>query len=58
MIIYVMSEGTKEEKLKHIFRIFDRDGSGSICDPSLQSHTREGEGGGGHTRTVFTENYE
>eukprot|EP00092_Neocalanus_flemingeri_P022117 GFUD01023993.1.p1 GENE.GFUD01023993.1~~GFUD01023993.1.p1 ORF type:complete len:202 (+),score=71.82 GFUD01023993.1:107-712(+) len=30
VIIYVMSDGTKEEKLKHIFRIFDSDGDGSI----------------------------
>ena len=37
MIIYVMSEGTKEEKLKHIFRIFDRDGSGSISQEEMTS---------------------
>ena len=37
MIIYVMSEGSKEEKLKHIFRIFDRDGSGSISQEEMTS---------------------
>ena len=37
MIIYVMSEGSKEEKMKHIFRIFDRDGSGSISQEEMVS---------------------
>ena len=37
MIIYVMSDGSKEEKLKHIFRIFDRDGSGSISQEEMTS---------------------
>ena len=35
MIICVMSEGSKEDKLRHIFRIFDKDGSGSISNEEL-----------------------
>jgi len=30
VIVYIMSDGTVEEKLKHIFRIIDSDGNGSI----------------------------
>ena len=35
VIIYVMSDGSKEEKLRQIFRIFDKDGSGSITQEEL-----------------------
>lgn len=36
MMIYVMSDGSKEQKLEQIFRIFDCDGSGWISEEEVE----------------------